>query len=296
MYKKWCLLLLSGVFLTACVNEKTTEKPQNEQPVNKEVEIVEPDDQTDVEVEETEQTEVEVDETVEDEETEIEVDETPQTLSESEIRMIMDKFEKMRQLVIDTHKTLTFTEEEFYSPKLQTAKVMENLPETIHNLISNKMLNTQLPQLLQWMYEASGEGGFLPDINMDARMEIIENTPEKVQIKTFQLVEEIVYKSNHNVYLTAIEENGHWVIDEYAATNVEKEPLHLTREEVIIHEQMAQDSEIEFVAEETITSASDLSLSKTGNAIIVRILKDGRLLARFTETGEIAYDIPDKYK
>lgn len=277
-------LFLSIALLTACGNEKTTEKPQSEKPVNKEVEIVET----------VNQTEVEVDETVE--ETEVEIDETPKTLSESEIRTIMDKFEKMRQLVIDTHMTLTFTEEEFYSPKLQTAKVMAHLPESIHDFITDKMLNTQLPQLLQWMFEASGEGGFLPDINLDARMEIIENTPEKVHVKTFQLVDEIVYKSNHNVYLSAIEENGQWVIDEYGAKNVDKDPLKLTREEMMIHEQMVQDSEIEFVAEETITSASDLSLSKTGNAIIVRIVKDGRLLARFTDTGEVAYDIPEEYK
>ena len=284
MLKKTSLLLLTIACLTACAEENASEQPKIEEPVKQEVEIIEPDDQTEVEVVETV------------EQTEVEVDENPQTLSESEIRTIMDKFDKMRQMVIETHETMTFTEEEFYSPELQTAKVMENLPESIHDLISTNMLNNQLPQLLQSMYEASGEGGFLPDINMDARMEIIENTPEKVQIKTFQLVEEIVYKSNHNVYLTAIEKNGQWVIDEYAGTNVDKEPLQLTREEVIIHEQMVQDSEIEFVAEETITSESDLSLSKTANAIIVRIVKDGRLLARFTETGEIAYDIPDKYK
>ena len=284
MLKKPSLLLLTIACLTACAEENASDQPKIEEPVHQEVEIVETDDQAKVEVVET------VDQT------QVEVVETQETLSESEIRTIMDKFDKMRQMVIETHETMTFTEEEFYSPELQTAKVMENLPESIHDLISTNMLNNQLPQLLQSMYEASGEGGFLPDINMDARMEIIENTPEKVQIKTFQLVEEIVYKSNHNVYLTAIDENGQWVIDEYAGTNVDKEPLQLTREEVIIHEQMVQDSEIEFVAEETITSESDLSLSKTANAIIVRIVKDGRLLARFTETGEIAYDIPEKYK
>lgn len=281
MLKKTGFLLLFIACLTACANENTSNQPKIEEPVQK---IIETDDPAEVEVVEM------------DNQTQVEVVEIQETLNEAEIRTIMNQFEKMRQLVIDTHMNLTFTEEEFYSPKLQTAKVIENLPETIHDLISNKMLNTQLPQLLQWMFEASGEGGFLPDINMDARMDVLENTPEEVQIKTFQLVEEIVYKSNHNVYLTAVEENGQWVIDEYAATNVEKEPLQLTREEVIIHEQMAQDSEIEFVAEETITSASDLSLSKTGNAIIVRILKDGRLLSRFTDSGEIAYDIPDKYK
>lgn len=284
MLKKTGLLLLSIACLTACSEENTSDKFKSEEHVKQEVEIVETDEPAEVEVVET------VDQTQE------EVVETQETLNESEIRTIMDKFDKMRQMVIETHETMTFTEEEFYSPELQTAKVMENLPESIHDLISTNMLNNQLPQLLQSMYEASGEGGFLPDTNMNARMEIIENTPEKVQVKTFQLVEEIVYKSNHNVYLTAIEENGQWVIDEYAATNVDKEPLKLTREEIITHEQMVQDSEIEFVAEETITSASDLSLSKTGNAIIVRIVKDGRLLARFTNTGEYAYDIPDKYK
>lgn len=275
MLKKTNLLLLCIVCLTACSEKNTSDKPQREKPVSHEVEIIERDDQT---------------------EAEVDVVESPETLSKSEIRIIMDTYDKMRQMVIDTHMTLTFTDEEFYSPELQTAKVMENLPESFHDLISNKMFNTQLPQFLQWMYETSGEGGFLSDVNMDARMEILENKPEKIQVKTFELVEEIVYVGNSNVYLTAIEENGQWVIDEYTATNVDKEPLKLTREEIIIHEQVVQDSEIEFVAEEIITSASDLSLSKTGNAIIIRIVKDGRILARFTDTGEYAYEIPDKYK
>ena len=110
MLKKTSLLLLSIACLTACADENTSDQPKIEEPVNQEVEIVEPDEPAEVEVVETV------------EETEVEVDETPQTLSESEIRTIMDKFEKMRQLVIDTHMNLTFTEEEFYSPKLQTTR------------------------------------------------------------------------------------------------------------------------------------------------------------------------------
>lgn len=273
MFKRWSSLLLCSVFLTACVNEKTTEKPQNEKPVNHEVEIVEPDDETNVEV-----------------------IETPETLSESEIQTIMGNFEKMGQLVIDTHSTLSFSDEEFYSAELKTAKLMENLPDSIHDLISNNMFNNQLPKLIQSMYEASGEGGLIPQVNLDARMEILENTPEKVHIKTFQLVEQVVYNINMNVYLTAIKENDLWVIDEYKPSYVETEPINLTKEEFIRHEQLVQDSEIEFVAEETITSSSDISQSKTGNALIVRIVKDGRLLARFTDTGVVANDIPEEYK
>ena len=273
MFKNISLLLLSIVCLTACTEEKTSVKPQSEKPVNKEVEIVEPKDETDVEVVET-----------------------PQTLSESEIQTIMGNFEKMGELVIDTHSTLTFTDEEFYSAELKTAKLMENLPESIHELISDQMFNNQLPKLIQSMYEASGEGGLIPHVNLDARMEILENTPEKVQVKTFQLVEQVVYSINMNVYLTAIKENGQWVIDEYKPSYAETEPINLTKEEFIRHEQLIQDSEIEFVAEETITSSSDISQSKTGNALIVRIVKDGRLLARFTDTGVIANDIPEEYK
>jgi len=273
MFKNISLLMLSIVCLTACTEENISVKPQNEKPVNQEVEIVELDD-----------------------ETEVEVVETPETMSESEIQTIMGNFEKMGQLVIDTHSTLSFSDEEFYSAELKTSKLMENLPESIHDLISNNMFNNQLPKLIQSMYEASGEGGLIPHVNLDARMEIVENTPEKVQINTFQLVEHVVYSINMNVYLTAIKENDQWVIDEYKPTYVENEPINLTKEEFIRHEQLVQDSEIEFVAEETITSSSDISQSKTGNALIVRIVKDGRLLARFTDTGVIANDIPEEYK
>lgn len=275
MFKNIILLLLSIVCLTACTEENTSVKPQSEKPVNEEEEIVEPKDEPEVEVE---------------------VVEAPQIMSDSEIQTIMGNFEKMGQLVIDTHSTLSFSDEEFYSAELKTAKLMENLPESIHELISNNMFNNQLPKLIQSMYEASGEGGLIPHVNLDARMEIIENTPEKVQVKTFQLVEQVVYRINMNVYLTAIKENDQWVIDEYKPAYVENEPINLTKEEFIRHEQLVQDSEIEFVAEETITSSSDISQSKTGNALIVRIVKDGRLLARFTDTGVIANDVPEEYK
>ena len=284
MFKYISLLLLSIVCLTACTEENTLVKPQSEKPVNEEEEIVKPKDETGIEVVEPK------------DETEVEVVETPQILSEPEIQAIMGKFEKMGQLVIDTHFTLTFSNEEFYSAEMKTAKLMENLPESIHELISNDMFNNQLPKLIQSMYEASGEGGLIPLVNLDARMEIIENTPKKVHVKTFQLVEQVAYSINMNVYLTAIEENGQWVIDEYKPTYVENEPINLTKDEFIRHEQLVHDSEIEFIAEETITSPSDISQSKTGNALIIRIVKDGRLLARFTDSGEIAFDIPDKYK
>jgi hypothetical protein len=180
--------------------------------------------------------------------------------------------------------------------ELKTAKLMENFPDEIHTLVSNDMFNDQLPQLIQSMYEASGEGGFLPDINLDARMEIIENTPQKLKVKTFQLVEEIVYRNNLNVYITAIQENGQWVIDEFEATRVDEEPLHLTKEEFIKHEQLTQDSEIEFVGEETLTSATGSVGSRTANAYIIKIIKEDKFLARFIDTGEVLLDLPEKYK
>lgn len=270
--------LLLIIFCSAACAERDA-PPQSNEPDNKEVV---PDDQ---------ETQIEK----EDEETVPVVNENPETLTDSEIRVIMDNFQKIEEIVFATNSKMTFSDEEITQPEVMAAKLQENLPESIKELVSSEMLNKELPELIQFWYFTSGEDGFFPEVSLDARMEVIENTPLLIKVKTFQLND--FFQWNGNVYITAINENGKWLIDGgYEWVDVDKEPLNLSKEELLIHEENINASEIEFIAEETITSTTDDGTSITANAIIFKIVKDNTLKARFTDTGKIANDIPEKFK
>ena len=239
--------------------------------------------------------EPDIQETQSDKEDEEKVPVVPETLPDSEIRVVMDKFKKIEDIVKETNSKMTFSMEERTQPEVMTAKLQENLPESIKDLVSSEMLNNELPVLIEYWYSTSGEDGFFPEISLDARMEVIENTPQLIKVKTFQLKD--FYQHHGNVYITAVNENGKWLIDGgYEWVDADKEPLNLSKEELLIHEETFNDSEIEFIAEETITGLLDDGTSKTANAIIFKIVKDNTLKGRFTDTGEVVNELPEKFK
>lgn len=221
--------------------------------------------------------------------------ENPAKLTETEIREIMDNFQKIEDIVFTTNSKMTFSMEERMKPEVMSAELLKNLPDSIQELASTEMINKVLPEMINYWYATSGEDGFFPNISLDVRMEVIENTPIQIKVKTFQLDES--YMQRHgNVYITAINENGKWLIDDgYEWVDVDKEPLNLSKEEILLYEENITVSGIEFIAEETITSATDNGQSITANAIIIKIVKDNILKARFTDTGKIAVDIPGKF-
>ena len=280
MFKKTLIpfYLLLIIFCLAACAERATPSQSNE-PDNQKV------------VPDAQETQIEK----EDEETVPVVNENPETLNDSEIRVIMDKFQKIEEIVFATNSKMTFSMEERNQPEVMSAELLENLPESIKELVSSEMLNKELPEMIQYWYFSSGEDGFFPEVSLDARMEVIENTPLLIKVKTFQLND--FFQWNGNVYITAINENGKWLIDGgYEWVDVDKEPLNLSKEEILIHEENINSSEIEFIAEETITSTTDDGTSITANAIIFKIVKDNKLMARFTDTGKIVVDIPEKFK
>ena len=282
MFKKTLIpfyLLLIIFCLVACAERVAPPSPQSNEPDNQDVV---PDDQ-------------EIQGEKEDEESVPVVNENPKTLIDSEIRVVMDKFQKIEDIVGATNSNMTFSDEDITQPEVMATKLQENLPESIKELVSSEMLNKQLPELIQFWYFTSGEDGFFPEVSLDARMEVVENTPLLIKVKTFQLND--FFQWNGNVYITAINENGKWLIDGgYEWVDVDEEPLNLSKEELLLHEKIINDSEIEFIAEETITSTTEEGILITANAIIFKIVKGNTLKARFTDTGEIAIDIPEKFK
>jgi hypothetical protein len=282
MYKNVLIplfLMLVMFCLPACSELDDTPSPQSSEP---DIQEVVPEDQ-------------ETQSDIEDEETVPVVNVVPETLPDSEIRVIMDKFKKVENIIKETNSKMTFSMEERTQPEVMTAKLQENLPESMKELVSSEMLNNELPELIQYWYSTSGEDGFLPEISLDARMEVIENTPLLIKVKTFQLKD--FYQHHGNVYITAVNENGKWLIDGgYEWVDADKEPLNLSKEELLIHEETFNESEIEFIAEETITGLLDDGTSRTANAIIIKIVKDNTLKGRFTDTGEVVNELPEKFK
>ncbi|HSO57615.1 MAG TPA: hypothetical protein VLQ66_05190 [Paenisporosarcina sp.] len=282
MHKKLLIplfLMMVILYLPACSELDDPPLPQSSEPDTQEV--VPKDQETESDKEDEEKAPV--------------VNEVPATLPDSEIRVIMDKFKMIEAIVKETNSKMTFSMEERTQPEVMTAKLHENLPKSIKDLVSSEMFNNELPVLIQYWYSTSGEDGFLPEISLDARMEVIENTPLLIKVKTFQLKD--YYQYHGNVYITAVNENGKWLIDGgYEWVDADKEPLNLSKEELLIHEEVFNDSEIEFVAEETITSKLDDGTSKTANAIIVKIVKDNTLKGRFTDTGDVVNELPEKFK
>jgi hypothetical protein len=271
-------ILLILFFTAACSEVDDTPSQQSNEPDEQEVVPVDSDSQSEKD----------------DDDKDPVVSEEPEVLSDTEIRVVMDKFLKIEEIVKETNGKMTFSDEESTQPEVMAAKLQENLPESIKELASSEMLNKELPKELQYWYSTSGEDGFFPEVSLDARMEVIENTPQLIKVKTFQLKD--FYQWHGNVYITAVYENGQWLISGYEWVDADKEPLDLSKEELLIHEETMNDSEIEFIAEETITSTMDDGTSKTANAIIVKIVKDNTLKGRFTDTGEVINELPDKFK
>lgn len=221
------------------------------------------------------------------------VSEEPELLSDTDIRVVMDKFQEIEDIVKETNKKLTFSDEEITQPEVMAAKLQEHLPKSLQDLVSSNMLPNQLSTEIEYWYATSGEDGFFPEVSLDARMEVVENTVDLIKVKTFEFND--FFQFHGNVYITAVNENEKWLIDGYEWVDVEKEPLDLSKEELLRYEETMNDSEIEFITEEVITSPMDDGTSKTANAIIVKILKDNTLKGRFTDTGEVMNTLPEKF-
>ena len=226
----------------------------------------------------------------------INVTEETKKLTNLEIQKIMGKFKEIEKVVLETQEKTTLTDEEWSNSKLAGAKVSKMLPSSLSDIASKNMLEEVIPKRISGWFEASGEGGFFPEVYFDSRMKVIESTPNKIVVKTFQL-EGISYLSSLNVYVTAIKENDRWVIDSYDATSTDEELLNITKEEFISYIENSMDSNIEFLGEETITSTLRYEQgTKTGKAYVIKDVQYGNGWAYFVDTGQVVFVQQDEIK
>lgn len=151
---------------------------------------------------------------------------TEALLTDSEIRSVMDQYFEW----LETSYTF-LTERLHYDAKLINTYNRE-YEEEISTLVSRNYMNEH-KDFLETIIATSGEG--LPHPNYDTRFEIIENTPTKVTVKS--LVEPLIYGANYNefadnFYITAIKENGQWLIDKVTLTSAPEEAVNFTEDEI----------------------------------------------------------------
>ena len=103
---------------------------------------------------------------------------------------------------------------------------MDEYESEISNLVTKNYINEH-KNFLKIYLSSSGEGFRMPDY--DVRFDIIENTPKKVTVKSiiapyYMVTDEVAA----NVYVTAIKENGKWLIDSTKITQPPEELVNFT--------------------------------------------------------------------
>lgn len=74
-----------------------------------------------------------------------------------------------------------------------------------------------------------------PDTDLDIRFTLHENTSNQIVASSVEF--DNMISSGSTVYYTIVKENGKWVMDNYKWVSAEKEPIHLTWEEVKVNQE-----------------------------------------------------------
>jgi hypothetical protein len=213
---------------------------------------------------------------------------------ENEIKKLMGNFHQIEEMLYQTNDSVLG--DKVWDDYQHDSKLV--LDEYLPKLkgIASESFQKRIPEMYKSFYEASGEGGFLPDVSFDARMKIIENDPTKIKIKTIQLENESYHRS-YNVFITTIKEKGKWVIDKYEMVEPEKEPLNLNKDEILKYLKDG-DQEVEFV---TTSQLVNPVKNQKEESYIYFSNKYSTFMAYTAGLGHLILDIPpniipDKYK
>jgi hypothetical protein len=213
---------------------------------------------------------------------------TQALLTDSEIRSVMDQYFQW----VET--SYTFLSERIKYDATLINTFSREYEEQISTLVSRNFMNEH-KDFLETIIATSGEG--MPYPNYDTRFEVIENTPTKVTVKS--LVEPFIYGADYNqfadnFYITAVKENGEWLIDKFTLTSAPEEPVNFTEEEI---KKFIQANNLTYVGDITLNAAIgyDQSMSEVKGETKVYLVKgeftdgvDGLTAA----SGNVIYDIP----
>ena len=147
-------------------------------------------------------------------------------LTDAEIRSVMEKYFKWMET------SYTFLTERLQYDATLINTYNREYEEKISTFVSRNFMNEH-KDFLETIIATSGEG--MPHPNYETRFEVIENTPTKVTVKS--LVEPFIYGADYNefadnFYITAVKENGQWLIDKFTLTSAPEEAVNFTEEEI----------------------------------------------------------------
>lgn len=153
------------------------------------------------------------------------------TLDSAAIRELMEGYFSINDLAAK------YMEEKGYWKENLTEKDvdLEGFYPSVSDLVTRKWLSS-LDDLMIELNETYGEGMSPPDLGI--RMEIIENAPGKIKIKTLKLPDDLdagYTPFGLHYYITAVNEDGKWLIDDVLQVPVKSEPLDLSWEEAAQH-------------------------------------------------------------
>ena len=154
-----------------------------------------------------------------------------ETLNPEAIRELMEGYFAINELAAK------YMEEKGYWKENLTEKDidLEGFFPSVSNLVTRKWLGS-LDELMIELNQTYGEGMSPPDLGI--RMKIIENAPGKIKIKTLKLPDDLdagYTPFGLNYYISALNEDGKWLIDDVLQVPVKSEPLDLSWEEAAEH-------------------------------------------------------------
>ncbi|CEG28460.1 hypothetical protein [Bacillus sp. B-jedd] len=154
-----------------------------------------------------------------------------ETMDPAAIRELLEGYFAINELAAK------YMEEKGYWKENLTEKDvdLEGFYPSVSDLVTRKWLGS-LDELMIELNQTYGEGMSPPDFGI--RMEIIENAPGKIKIKTLKLPDDLdagYTPFGLNYYITALNEDGKWLIDDVLQVPVKSEPLDLSWEEAAEH-------------------------------------------------------------
>ncbi|RHW42680.1 hypothetical protein D1B31_03560 [Neobacillus notoginsengisoli] len=154
-----------------------------------------------------------------------------ETLDLSAIRELMEGY-----FAINALASQYMEEKGYWKENLTDKEIdLEGFYPMVSGLVTRDWLKS-LDELMLEMNDTYGEGMSPPDL--DVRMEVIENAPGKIKIKTVKLPDDLdagYTPFGIHYYMTAVKVDGMWLIDDVLQVPAKSEPLELSWEEAEQH-------------------------------------------------------------
>jgi hypothetical protein len=147
------------------------------------------------------------------------------------IRQMMENYFTINELAAKYMEEKGYWKEDLTPEEID----VQGLYPRVSGLVTRSWLE-KLDELMVRLNETSGEGMGPP--NLGLRMDILENTPTRIRIRTAKLPDDFgagYTAFGIHYYMTALNVKGKWLIDDVLEVPARNEPLNLSWEEAKMH-------------------------------------------------------------